>query len=59
MSQERPRILLLVDYRRGSHDIAAHALQETLGDLYEFEIAYGDDTLDVTGRDIHLSLIHI
>ena len=56
MSTERPRILLLVDYRRCSHDIAAHALQETLGDLYDFEIAYGDDTLDVMGLDIHLAI---
>jgi glycosyltransferase involved in cell wall biosynthesis len=56
MSIARPRILLLVDYTNGSHDIAAQALRETLGDRYEFVIVYGDKSFDVAGLDIHLAI---
>lgn len=56
MSMERPRVLLLVDYTNGSHDLAAHALRDTLGDLYDFELAYSDRGVELSGLDIDLAV---
>jgi glycosyltransferase involved in cell wall biosynthesis len=56
MNSQRPRILLQVDYANGSHDLAAHALKETLGDLYDFVIACSEHGDDVSGQDINLAI---
>lgn len=56
MSTERPRVLLLVDYTNGSHDLAAHALKDTLGDLYDFELAYSDRGVELSGLEINLAV---
>ncbi len=56
MSTARPRILLLVDYTRGAHDIAAQALRETLSDHFEFVLAYTDQGVDVSGIEINAAI---